>query len=334
MQALRPEDLRLLLCELGGAIRAQVLAARTSQTSQELSGIAHVAKADTIYSIDKVSELAIRHWFEHHWPTAQPVQIVMEGIEDDQPLCYPFDLSPAQTVWKCIIDPIDGTRCIMHDKRSAWALAGIAPQFGHDTALSDIVAASMTELPTTKQWRSDQLSATKGGGMTGTSLNVLDGTSRPYAPQPSQAENFQHGFSWLTKYFPEGRTLTAQIEELLWEELNEERGPAAIFDDQYLSTGGAFYELIAGRDRMIGDLRPLIFATLGLDEPIVCHPYDVSAALVLTEAGVIYEDPFGGYPDAPMDTTSPVTWIAYANPVLAAKARPVLRKILNQILTR
>ena len=60
---------------------------------------------------------------------------------------YGAERPDAEFVW--VLDPIDGTRCIMHDKRSAWVLAGIAPQKGEATRLSDIVAASMTELPTT-----------------------------------------------------------------------------------------------------------------------------------------------------------------------------------------
>ena len=77
----------------------------------------------------------------------------------EETLCFPNGTCPADTKWKCLLDPIDGTRGIMYDKRSAWALSGIAPQRGEATRLSDIVVAAMTELPTTKQWRADQVSA-------------------------------------------------------------------------------------------------------------------------------------------------------------------------------
>ena len=33
----------------------------------------------------------------------------------------------------------------------------------------------------------------------------------------------------------------------------------ALFDEQYLSTGGQLYELMAGRDRMLVDVRGLLF---------------------------------------------------------------------------
>lgn len=325
------EELRRNLCELGSHIRAKVLQARRQKSSEALSGISNVTAADTIYAIDKVSEEAIEEWFSNHWPDTDPVQVVMEGVDDSDHFCFPRGTPVEATKWKCLLDPIDGTRCIMHDKRSAWALAGIAPQRGGATRLSDIVAAAMTELPTTKQWRSDQISAAKGEGLKAESLNVLDGTPSPLVLTPSSATDFQHGFSWMAKYFPEGRTLTAQIEEALWDEISPP-GPSSVFDDQYISTGGAFYELLAGHDRMIGDLRPLVYACLDLESPLLCHPYDVCAALLLDEAGIIYQHPLGGFPDAPLDTTSGIAWVAYANPFLAGRAQPVLEKILRRFI--
>lgn len=327
-----PETLRQCLCQLGDFIRDQILAGRRGLTVEQLSSVAAQTSADTIYAIDTLGEAAITEWFHREWPADEPVQVVMEGIEGVT--CFPCGTPVERTRWKCLIDPIDGTRGLMYDKRSAWVLTGLAPQKGPDTVLSNIVVAVMTELPTTKHWRADQLSAVRGGGLKMESVNVLNGTRLPLSLQPSGARDFRHGFSWMARYFPEGRTLTAQIEECLWEELvglGRDASPT-VFDDQYISTGGAFYELLAGHDRMVGDLRPLVYARLDLEFSLVCHPYDVAAALLLQEAGIVYEHPLGGFPDAPLDTTSGIAWVAYANPTLAAQARPVLQKILRQFL--
>ena len=70
-------------------------------------------------------------------------------------------------MFKCILDPIDGTRNLMYDKRSAWILTGLAEQRGKRTSLGDIEVAVMTELPTSKQWRADQISAIRGKGSRG-----------------------------------------------------------------------------------------------------------------------------------------------------------------------
>ena len=326
------ETLRGLLCGLGDAIRDAVVSARKQLDASRLSLVTGHAGGDTIYAVDKISEKAILNWFQIHWPRELPVEIVMEGLEE--PLCFPVGTAVSATDWKCIIDPIDGTRGIMYDKRSAWALAGVAPQLGDATALSGIVAAAMTEIPVSKQWRADQFSATVGGGLVATARDMRGGGVETIQPAPSTAIDFSHGFSSLVKFFPEGRTLTAQIEERLWDELiglNSGLSPQ-IFDDQYLSTGGQFHELITGHDRMIGDLRPLILRVLDMESQLVCHPYDACAWLVLRKAGVVFEHPLGGFPDAPLDTGSGVAWIAYANEHLASLARPVLTRILEQFL--
>jgi len=332
MPSATPENLRQLLSALGVAIRDAVLAGRAGQSAGELSVVAADQGGDTIYAIDKFSETAILEWFGLHWPAEWPVQVVMEGIEED--LCFPSGTPVASTDWKCILDPIDGTRGIMYDKRSAWALGGIAPQVGGETMLSQIVAASMTEIPTSKQWRADSVSATLDGPLVCESFDVRSRQSHPLEIAPSAARSFAHGFSSFAKFFPEGRTLTSQIEERLWDELiglNSSPSPT-VFDDQYISTGGQFFEILSGHDRMIGDIRPLIFRCLDMESSLVCHPYDACAALILQKAGVVYEHPLGGFPDAPLDTSSGVAWMAYANRDLADTARPVLQKILNQFL--
>jgi hypothetical protein len=333
MKATIAETLRQLLCALGASIRDRVTEGRKSMSTESLATVANQSTADTIYTIDKFGEEAIGEWFGRHWPSSEPVEVVMEGPQDTQ--CFPRGTRVVDTKWKCLLDPIDGTRGIMYDKRSAWALSGIAPQRGSATRLSDIFVAAMTEIPTSKQWRADQVSCTRGGGIVAEATNVLDGSKFPLSLSPSGAGTFRHGFAWMAKFFPEGRALTAQIEEQLWDELiglGRDASPT-IFDDQYICSGGSFYELLAGHDRMIGDLRPLVLPRLNLDASLVCHPYDVSTALLLAEAGVVYEYPFGGFPDAPLDTTSAVAWVGYANTTLAALARPVLQRILKEILS-
>jgi len=327
------EKLRHLLCELGTAIRSQVVSARQGLSAEKLAAVTGEAGGDTIFAIDRFGEDAILEWFRAQWPSEEPVQIVMEGLESE--LCFPDGKSAAETKWKCIIDPIDGTRGLMYDKRSAWALAAIAPQHGEETRLSQIVACAMTELPVSKQWRADQFSARLDGPLVATWCDWRTGSdAQPLHTEPSTAHSFDHGFASLAKFFPEGRTLTAQIEERLWDQLvgaNSSSSPV-VFDDQYLSTAGQFHELITGRDRLVGDLRPLVFHALDLESCLVCHPYDACAWLLLKKAGVVFEHPLGGFPDAPLDTESGVAWIAYANETLAAKARPVLQKILREFL--
>lgn len=329
------ERARELLCSLGEVVRNQIVAARATSALDDLAAVAAVTAADTIYAVDKVGEAAITAWFAAHWPAAEPVEIVMEGIEEGEELVFPQGISAAATKWKVILDPIDGTRNLMYDKRSAWSLAALAPQRGAATNLSDIVVAAMTEIPTSKQWRGDQVSAVRGGGVRAEAFDLVRGGRAPLALRPSTANDFRHGFASVVKFFPEGKALTARVEEELWRRLAAAEGKAqasVVFDDQYLCTGGQIYELLAGRDRMIADLRPLVFRKLGLDLPLACHPYDICTALLLQEAGGVVERPDGGPLDAPLDTTTPVAWVGYANERLAAQARPVWRALCVEFL--
>ncbi|HNC23674.1 MAG TPA: inositol monophosphatase [Opitutaceae bacterium] len=328
------EQARKLLCALQAELRDTLIAAR-ARRGHTFAKVAGVTAADTIYQVDRISEAAILAWFGRHWPRAWPVELVMEGLEDHGSVTFPRGTPVARTVFKCILDPIDGTRNLMYDKRSAWALAALAPQRGANTHLGDIVVAAMTELPTSKQSRADQLSAVRGRGVIARTCDLRTGRSRAFRPRPSRATGFEHGFASIARFFPEGKALLGRIEEDLWRELGllGRNGGQLVFDDQYLSSGGQVYELTVGHDRMLGDLRPMVYAHLGLGRAsLCCHPYDICTALILAEAGGVVETPEGKPLRVPLDTTTPVAWMGYANPTLARRVRPILRRLLRRHL--
>ena len=324
--------LRLLLCELQNHLRETVCRARDADAEQRLAQVDSVTEADTIYRIDRVSEDAIASWFHSHWPADLPVEVVLEG---SPPLLFPAQTRLPETAWKCLLDPIDGTRNMMYDKRSAWVLAGIAPQRGEQTRLGDIVVAAMTELPPSKAWRSDQLSAIRGEGLFTSAHDVRTGETTPLSVRPSRATDCRHAFASVTRFFPDGLGLLGQLEERLWQELYPEApgGSPIIFNDQYLTTGGQLYELIVGHDRFIADLRPFVFHKTGLSGSLSAHPYDLATACIAEEAGVIIENPLDGAPlSTPLDTVSPVAWAGYANASIARAIRPVLSRLIREML--
>lgn len=330
------EDLgkiRYALCELQLAVLKAILEERELSSADQLASVSEETAADTIYAIDRVAEHTILEWLDAHWLTQWPVEIVMEGHEDGEPLTFPKNTPVADTKLKCIIDPIDGTRGIMYDKRSAWMLAGVAPQRGDANRLTDIEVAVMTEIPTTRQWRADQVSAIKGEGVQAVALNVLDQyKSEPIELQPSKAPDVRHAFGTVTRFFPAGLTLLSQFEEALWEGLYglPDSPSPLVFNDQYISSGGQFYEILAGHDRFVADMRPEAFLKLGIESNLSCHPYDVATALILEEAGCVIEKPDGGPIDCPLDTTTPVSWVAYANSGLANSMRPKLKQLVKE----
>ncbi|HVM08254.1 MAG TPA: hypothetical protein VM345_07330 [Acidimicrobiales bacterium] len=261
-------------------------------------------------------------WLDHRWPPREPVELVAEGLDAVR-------IGRGEPRWTLIVDPIDGTRGLMYDKRPAWVLSGLAP---HGGSLRDIAVAVMTELPTTKQWASDQLSAVRGRGLVVNRTDVRSSSVAPVVLRPSTATTVEHGWASFSRFFPAGKVVLAAFEETVWSELHVGRPLASlsIFDDQYLSTAGQYYELLAGHDRLLGDLRPLAFAALGIDDALACHPYDCCTALLLEEAGAVVTDPWGAPLDAPLDTTSAVAWVACANLELARRVRPAIDLALDR----
>ena len=299
-----PDDARVLLCELGDHLRDLVVGVR----GMDMAAIEGETPADTIYGVDKVTDDSLVAWFERHWP--EPVELVSEGLHE--PVVVGRG-TPASTV---IVDSIDGTRGLMYDKRAAWSLAAVAP---HGGRLADVVAAAMTEIPTTKQWAADQLSAVRGGGVVAERVDVLGGGRHDIDVRPSTATDLEHGFAQVAKFLPPGKAALATIEAAVFEAI----GASAVFDDQYLATGGQVHELVAGHDRFVADLRPLV-----APGAFACHPYDICTALVLEEAGGVVADPWGEPLDVPLDTTTPVAWAGYANRALFERIAPALRAAL------
>lgn len=331
MRPLSLQHVRRLLCSLQDHIFETLVKARARHAATFHHAVA-VTAADTIYRIDRISEEAVCTWFEEHWPKRCPVELVMEGLPDGSVTTFPRGTPLERTQFKCILDPIDGTRGLMYDKRSAWILAALAPQRGKRTRLSDIQVAAMTELPTSKQQRSDQLSAIRGEGVVVTQRAGLVGRRKPLSVRPSRARTFEHGFASFCRFFPEGKAVLGEVEERIWRELGlyGKEGGARVFEDQYISSGGQLYELMVGHDRMIADLRPAVFAKLGLGgTALCCHPYDICTALILEELGGVVETPEGKALAAPLDTVSSVAWVGYANRTLARQMRPVLRRALR-----
>lgn len=334
------ETARRLLCRLQDSIRDDLQRARLRERGRRrarggFARVAAVTAADTIYGIDKVSEATVLRWLKKYWPRTTPVELVMEGLEGGAPATFPRGTPLAATQWKLILDPIDGTRGLMFDKRSAWSLAGLAPQRGARTTLADIVVAAMTELPTSKGGFADQLSAVRGGDVRAERVDLGTGKRAKLALRPSRARDLAHGFASVAKFFPAGKAWLADVEERLLRELGEGND---VFDDQYLSTGGQLHELIVGHDRFVADLRPIAFARLGLGGAecgsgggaLTCHPYDICTALIAREAGCVVTAPDGKPLRAPLDTTSAVAWTGYANRVLARRIAPVLRRVLAE----
>ena len=327
-----PQNALARLLELQRAIRDAVAIAHTSRN---LYHVNRSSAADTIYQIDAGIEPLLTALCDE-WSRTVPLVLVAEGLQEDgrdvASRVFPRGTSEAEALLRVLVDPIDGTRGLMYDKRSAWALAGVASNKGPATRLRDIEVAAMTELPTRKMAQADVLWALKGRGAAGQRVDLRTGEARPLELAPSKATTIAHGFASVANFFPATKELASAALETIAREL---LGPAdvskaMVFDDQYICTGGQFYELIVGHDRFVADLRPLLYRIQGLPEGMCCHPYDCAAWLIAEEAGVILTNALGEPLDGPLDVTTGLSWAGYANAELRRQIEPVLKRFLKE----
>jgi len=316
------------------ALRDHVCACRDAASPEAMAAVGEARDGDTLYAIDLHSEEIL---LEHcaRWAEEMPLALIAEGIPGNGWRIFPEGCAPEAARFCLIVDPIDGTRGLMYDKRSAWVLCWVAPNRGEATTLSDIVIAMQTEIPTTRQYLADRLWAVRGEGARAERSNLLTGESRAYTPQPSRAESLAHGFAGITKFFPGARDLVASLEETLFERIlgTPADGNPLVFDDQYISTGGQLYELIVGHDRFNADLRPLALAAkypAASRHRLCCHPYDFCTELIAREAGVIVTDPWGAEVTCPLDIRVDLAWVGYANRKIQAQVEPVLQELLRE----
>ena len=314
-------------------IRDEVVSACEDFSLDQLSKVAYEGKGDTIYSIDLISENRIIEYFENEISKISPVILIAEGIAEKGNIILPAGAFERDAEFRIIMDPIDGTREIMYQKRSAWILTGIAPNKGKNTNLRDIEFAIQTEIPIVKQHLSDIVSAYKGKGIEARRYNRLTGDYLPITLRPSSAQSIRHGFAMIARFFHGARDILAKIDEEIVESIlgKTHSDKALCFEDQYLSTGGQIYELISGHDRFVADLRPLlegILAERGLKLGLCCHPYDFCTELIAREAGVIITDERGNPVRAKLNVTDNISWIGFANNDIKKEVDPFLGKTL------
>ena len=347
-------------------IRDAVVASTERAVVEALSHVHADDEGDTIYAIDKVAEdvliEAIDRTIAREYGT---LVLVAEGLAGGR-VVLPHGASAADARWTIIVDPIDGTRGLMYQKRPAWILTGVvqhqpdppspsasARQAPTEPVLSQIVLALQTEIPLVKQHLCDELWAVAGQGACGVRVNRLTGDRELLPLRPSRSTTLAHGFATVARFFPGMRAELAALDDEIAATLlgPPVPGKAQLFEDQYISSGGQLYELIVGHDRFIADLRSIARSTRhnapgtphdargtaqstvhrapGTSQSLCCHPYDLCTELIARECGVVVTDARGAPLDAPLNVEAEVSWVGYANAGLRATVEPVLQAALK-----
>jgi hypothetical protein len=310
-------------------IRAAVVEICETSDQGEISRVVDDGAGDTIFAIDRVSEDLLIELFERRIAQKFPLILIAEGLTGGK-LTLPRGTAEADAILRVIADPIDGTRCLMYQKRSAWILTGVAPNYGEHTNLSDIEIAVQSEIPLVKQHLCDSLWAIRTKGPVGERFNRITRERYPLVPRPSSATELAHGFCSVARFFS-GAAIDDEI--ILGAGGANREGKAYAFEDQYLSTGGQLYELIMGHDRFIADIRPLLRLVLkerGFVTGLCCHPYDLCTELIAREAGILITNQLGHRLSVALDLETDVSWVGYANETIHKLVEPLLRSALEK----
>jgi len=333
------------ILELGLVVQRQVhQQVCTADSLEQLAASTGERSGDRIYAIDRIAEDLVLAEISQ-WPSeCFPLLLIAEGIGEHGRSFFesprhseecPLARRPPSK-YRLIVDPIDGTRMLMSDKRSAWFLAAVAEDHGEETSLSQTLASVMVELPPSKQSLADCFWATRGGGTHGFRVDLgcspETAERRTIDVRPSQNGTLRDGFISVVSFFPGTKVLAAELTERI-ALLDLQAGLAPnIFEDQYISTGGQLAQLMTGRDRCVLDLRPLWSQSTRCNGPVMtAHPYDLAGLLVAQEAGVIVTDGLGRSLDAPLDVTTAVHWCGYANETIRLLIEPVVRAAMTEL---
>lgn len=290
---------------------------------------------DVTYGIDVASEHVLARWAEETART-QPLSLLTEetgwrhlgpGREGVRELAG-FDHGGPRIV----VDPIDGTRNLMTDLRSAWTVLGLAGPGTGEPRLADVALGLVCEIPDSRGARGRIFSAVRGGQCEFVE-EAFDGSEQraERVLHTDDEARVDHGYFPFFKYLPDMRPDIGRIEAEFFRRIAEHEAADVrnCYDDQYISNGGHLALLALGTYRMIADLR----AHLALERgraTMTTKPYDIAGAVVCARAaGAVVTAVDGSELDFPIDATTPVSFVGWVNRATAERLAPYLARALS-----
>ncbi|MAG58241.1 MAG: inositol monophosphatase [Planctomycetes bacterium] len=279
---------------------------------------------DLQYSLDVLGEDGLIEETRRLFGGGGPLRLLSEGLPAEGEIVF-----AGEGGHLLVVDPVDGTRGLMHDKRSAFFLAGIAPD-GPAPRLRAVRHACLVEIPTSRSLLSDVLVVSPERGLQAWTEDLGAGTRVPLVPTPSGNADLDHGFATIARFFGGAGAAMGTFHDAFLERVfpGDPDAWMGVFEDQYICNGGQMHALVTGRDRFVADLRPLFERTDG--GRLMCsHPYDVLALPIAEAAGVVVTGADGAPLDVPLDLSTDVAWIGYASEALRHAVEPRLQEALR-----
>ncbi|MBL8863214.1 MAG: hypothetical protein JNK02_14555 [Planctomycetes bacterium] len=328
--------LQELAARIRAAARCALSAALGSGSLGELQRAHELGAGDVTYGIDVPTEAVLSAWLEET-ARAQPLSLLTEDAgwrhagPDGQGgvrALQGFDHGGPRLV----VDPIDGTRHLMADLRSAWTVIAACAPAASAPRQRDVALGIVSEIPDSRGALARELRAAAGRGARRRTLRLADGAVlSDEALQADDDARADRGYFPFFRYAPDLRPAIARVEADFFARLERHAGAQATtcWDDQYISSGGQLALLALGTYRAIVDLRAALAAERGSPTQ-TGKPYDVAGAiLVAREAGCVVTDVRGGELDFPLDVTTPVGFVGWHNDGTRARLAPHLAAALR-----
>lgn len=314
--------------EVGRAL-AEVASGRASRG--DVADVVGLGSGDVTFALDGVAERAVDRWLARV-AQAGPISLMTEDFGWRH--LGPGPSGKAQALGgfdhggpRIALDPIDGTRNVMYDLRSAWVVVTFAGPGSDAPSYADVTLGMLSEIPDTRGTGIRELDAVRGQGAF---ARLLPGGER----QPLRAggdDRLDRGYFPFFGYSPTGRRAAQALCADVFGELQSTHGIdlTSVLDDQYISSGGQLALLALGTYQAIVDARVSLNRLHGLKVQ-TAKPYDMAgAALIAEEAGCTVTAPDGSPLEFPIDTKTEVEFAGYQNPAAADAITAALRKRLS-----
>jgi fructose-1,6-bisphosphatase/inositol monophosphatase family enzyme len=328
------------LCDrIRAAAREALEAADASGRRDELSAPVRQGAGDVTYGIDERTETVVDRWLREiarerplslltedsgwrHFGPGRGGAVELAGYDHGGP--------------RIALDPIDGTRNLMADLRSAWTVVSFAPPGASEPRLRDLTLGIVSEIPDTRAALYRRVQAS--GGPCELELRRLDSGElvRRRALAADGDARVDRGYFPFFRYAPDQRPALARIEARFFELAAQREGAELrhVFDDQYISNAGQLVLLALGTYRTVADLRGWLARARGI-ATVTSKPYDVAGAILCARAaGCLVEASRGESLDFPIDASTPVDFVGYVNAATRARLAPLLHAALDEAAER
>jgi fructose-1,6-bisphosphatase/inositol monophosphatase family enzyme len=326
------------LCErMRHAARDALFSARRNGDFTRVARAVSEGAGDTSYGLDVTTEAALREW-AGEVARLQPLTLLSEdagwvhlgpgpgGVRE----LSGFDHGGPRIV----VDPVDGTRNLMTDLRSAWSVVGLAGPGAGAPRQRELVFGVLSEIPDTRAASYRRFSAVRGGPCHFEERAFYKGGPivKPVELRTGSDDRVDRGYFPFFKYMADMRPQIAALEARFLERLERLEGAElrTCWDDQYISNGGQLALLSLGSYRMLADLRAHLAAARGRPT-LATKPYDIAGALLCAQAaGCVVTAVDGGELDFTIDVSTPVAWVGWVNEATRARLAPHLAAVLAQ----